>query len=373
MNTRKMLTLVLAAMMLVWATAATTPKPEPLVQLAILLDTSNSMDGLIDQAKTQLWKIVNEMARAKRDGQAINLQVGLYEYGKSSLPAGEGYLRMIVPLTNDLDKISDELFNLKTNGGDEYCGMVIKAATNGLQWSTNNNDLKIIVIAGNEPFTQGSVDYRQSCKDAIAKGIIVNTIFCGRSQEGIQTKWKDGADLADGKYMNIDQDQKIQQIDAPQDKEIVRLSEELNRTYLAYGKGGEKKKEMQTKQDANAATAGAPVMAERAVTKASAQYVNTGWDLVDADKSGSVKVQDLKDDELPAEMKNLKPEEREKYLKETAQKREEIQKKINQLNEDRRKFLTDQAKKAPENTLDAAMIKALREQAGNKQYTFDTK
>jgi len=30
----------------------------PTVQLALLLDTSNSMDGLIDQAKTQLWKIV---------------------------------------------------------------------------------------------------------------------------------------------------------------------------------------------------------------------------------------------------------------------------------------------------------------------------
>jgi hypothetical protein len=43
------------------------------VQLAILLDTSNSMDGLIEQAKTQLWKIVNEMARSKRDGKNIKI------------------------------------------------------------------------------------------------------------------------------------------------------------------------------------------------------------------------------------------------------------------------------------------------------------
>ena len=35
--------------------------------LALLLDTSNSMDGLIDQAKSQLWKIVNELAAAKCD------------------------------------------------------------------------------------------------------------------------------------------------------------------------------------------------------------------------------------------------------------------------------------------------------------------
>ena len=52
------------------------------IQLAILLDTSSSMDGLIDQAKTQLWKIVNEFATAKKDGKAPRLQVALYEYGK---------------------------------------------------------------------------------------------------------------------------------------------------------------------------------------------------------------------------------------------------------------------------------------------------
>ena len=85
----------------------------PVVQIAILLDTSNSMDGLIDQARTQLWRIVNEFGRAKRDGRAPQLQVALYEYGKSTLPAEQGYLRMIAPFTTDLDQLSEELFALK--------------------------------------------------------------------------------------------------------------------------------------------------------------------------------------------------------------------------------------------------------------------
>ena len=152
---------------------------KPLIQMAILLDTSGSMSGLIEQAKTQLWSIVNEFAMAKRDGKVPVVQVALYEYGKSSLPAKENYLRMILPLTTDLDKVSAELFVLRTNGGDEYCGTVIKAATEGLKWSESNKDLKVIFIAGNEPFTQGKVDYRKSCKAAISKGIIVNTIHCG--------------------------------------------------------------------------------------------------------------------------------------------------------------------------------------------------
>ena len=103
------------------------------VQLAILLDTSNSMDGLIEQAKTQLWKIVNEMARSKRDGKTINLYVALYEYGNDGLSSQEGYVRLVTSLTNDLDKISEELFKLKTNGGSEYCGTVISEAVKDLK------------------------------------------------------------------------------------------------------------------------------------------------------------------------------------------------------------------------------------------------
>lgn len=44
---------------------------ENLMQMAILLDTSNSMDGLIEQAKSQLWKIVNELALGKRTEKAL--------------------------------------------------------------------------------------------------------------------------------------------------------------------------------------------------------------------------------------------------------------------------------------------------------------
>ena len=83
--------------------------PRPVIQVALLLDTSNSMDGLINQAKTQLWTFVNEFAPLKRDGQAPELQVALYEYGKSAIPAGEGYIRMVLPFTTDLDQVSQQL------------------------------------------------------------------------------------------------------------------------------------------------------------------------------------------------------------------------------------------------------------------------
>src|SRR5688572_5676526 len=96
------------------------------IMLALLLDTSNSMDGLIDQAKSQLWKIVNELSAAKcSDGGKPNIKIALYEYGNDGLPSSEGYVRLVSPLTSDLDVISEKLFALTTNGGNEYCGYVI--------------------------------------------------------------------------------------------------------------------------------------------------------------------------------------------------------------------------------------------------------
>ena len=214
---------------------------KPLVQIAILLDTSGSMEGLIEQAKSQLWKICNEFLKARQDGVAPEVQVALYEYGKSSLKAETGWIRQIQPLTQDLDKISEELFALRTNGGEEYCGWVIQNAVNELEWNPAADVYKAIFIAGNEPFTQGPVNYAESCKAAITRGIIVNTIHCGPEAEGINTKWKDGADLADGKYLVIDQNRAVVSIETPQDQEIARLGRELNQTYLRLRSRGSRR------------------------------------------------------------------------------------------------------------------------------------
>lgn len=354
--------------------AKTVKVKKPLVQMAILLDTSGSMEGLIEQAKAQLWKIVNEMALAKKSGVSPQLEVALYEYGKSTIPAAEGYIRMLVPMTTDLDKISEELFKLKTNGGSEFCGHVIQSATRELGWNKSNNHLKVIFIAGNEPFTQGNVDYKESCKEAISKGIIVNTIFCGNNNEGIRTKWKHGADLADGKYMNIDHNRKIVHIKAPQDKKIVELGRKLNKTYIAYGKKGRRMQERQKKQDSNAASMGGAVAAQRAVTKASKQYTNVGWDMVDAEKEGKLKVEEVAKEDLPEEMKKMTKKQRREYIEKKKKEREELQKEINKLRKQRDKYVAEKRKKmAKDNTLDEAVIKAVREQAKKKKFKFEKK
>ncbi len=105
-----------------------TPVSNQYIKVAILLDTSNSMDGLIDQAKAQLWEIVNELSYAKCKSKRPNLQIALYEYGNDGLSSYNGYIRKIVAFTDDLDDVSKELFSLTTNGGSEYCGAVIQSS-----------------------------------------------------------------------------------------------------------------------------------------------------------------------------------------------------------------------------------------------------
>ena len=345
----------------------------PVVQVALLLDTSNSMDGLIEQAKSQLWKIVNEFNTAKHSGVRPQLQVALFEYGKSSLSVSEGYIRQIQGFTTDLDKVSEELFALRTNGGEEYCGWVIKAAVESLKWSNGPSDFKTIFIAGNEPFTQGPISYAESCRAAIQRGIIVNTIHCGPRDTGLHTKWQHGALLAEGKYMAIDQDRAVVHFEAPQDKEIARLGEELNKTYVAYGASGVESQVRQQVQDKNAAQffrAGAPV--QRALTKASDNYCNSTWDLVDACKDGTVKIEAMKEEDLPAEMRKMTVEQRKKHIDKQLSEREKLRNHINQLNAERSKYVAEKAKQhAATNTLDVVMTSAIREQAAKRDYKFE--
>jgi hypothetical protein len=341
----------------------------PRVQIALLLDTSSSMDGLIEQAKRQLWTVVNAFQNARRDGKSAQLEIALYEYGNDGLSAEGGYIRQVLPLTTDLDKVSEQLFALRTNGGSEYCGQVIQKATQQLKWSAEKKDLKIIYIAGNEEFDQGPVNYSKAIGAAKEKGIVVNTIHCG----GADRLWAKGAQLAGGKAFSIDQNQAVAHVAAPQDDEIAKLGVELNKTYLGYGSTGKEAKMRQQAQDMNAAGNMASATS-RAVSKSSRLYDNSGWDLVDGVKKGKVKVEALKDEELPDELKGKSVEERKAIVAEQEKKRAEIQTRIQKLNTERSQYIAEQQKAqvaAGGATLDKAILESVKTQAAEQNLSLE--
>ena len=344
-------------------------KKEHYIKVALLLDTSNSMDGLIDQAKAQLWEIVNELSYAKCRNERPKLQIALYEYGNDNLSSRDNYIRKILNFTEDLDDVSKELFSLTTNGGSEYCGAVIQESLDKLDWGNEDDDLKMVFIAGNEPFTQGNINYKDAAANAKENGVIVNTIFCGDYRHGIDSYWKDGAQLTYGDYMAINQNQQTVYVPSPYDDVIIQLNIKLNNTYVPYGTRGEMKKAMQNEQDSNAEEYSKANAVSRTVSKGSHLYTNSTWDLVDAEKEAGFSYEKLKKEELPQELKGKSTSEIKKYLEAKRSEREAIQKEIMELNEQRRKFIAEQSKET-NNGLESAMVEAIKKQAKKKNYTW---
>ena len=342
------------------------------VKIALLLDTSNSMDGLINQAKSQLWDIVNKFTHAKCGNDSRpNLEIALYQYGNDDLSSREGYIQQVLDFSNDLDEISEKLFSLTTNGGEEFCGQVIHTSLRQLNWGKNPDNLKMIFIAGNEPFTQGKLNYKDAVANAKEKDVIINTIFCGNYQQGINTSWKNAAKMTGGEYMAIDHNRHVVHINTPYDDVIIKLNSRLNRTYISYGAIGASKMEMQLAQDDNAMEMEEAVAVKRAVSKSSRFYENSSWDLVDASKNKEFDVSRIKKEQLPEELKNKSEEEILSFIKEKKSERNQIQQEIQELNTKREAFIAKNQKENSTGELENAMLEAIKKQAEKKNYKWE--
>lgn len=331
------------------------------IQVALLLDTSSSMDGLIDQAKSRLWNIVNTLTTLKYEEKTPDIEIALYEYGNDGLSEKSNYIRQITPLSTDLDLISEKLFSLRTNGGNEYCGAVIQDATKQLKWATENNSMKLIYIAGNEDFNQGKISYKEAISAALKNDIYVNTIFCGNKTEGINILWKDGADRGKGKYFNIDSNQSVQYIATPYDDEITKCDEKINKTYINYGAKGAAKKMNQVTQDQNAKRVSNSNYTDRAVSKSKAVYKNESWDLVDKTKEDAAALSKIKKEELPVELQDKSTAEIQKIVTEKTKERETIQKEISVLAKKRQQYIDNESKKTKKqddlgNTINSSIV-----------------
>ncbi len=340
------------------------------VKIAILLDVSGSMNGLIEQAKSQLWDIVNKFSGIKSsDESQPELKIALYEYG-SAMYGYKGHMHQIQGFTGDLDEISGKLFSLQTSGSQEYCGQVIQTSLDDLDWGAKENGLKLIFIAGNEPFTQGKVNYTDAVLNSKKKGIVVNTIFCGDYNEGVRGSWKSGAQVGGGEYVAIDHNKKVVHIDTPYDEEMMQLNKKLNKTYVSYGSKGKEKIAMQSMQDLNAEEMEEAVAIKRVESKSSRLYKNKSWDLVDAADDEDFEISKVDKSSLPAEIKDKSTEEVEAYVKQKKEERVKIQKQIKEISKKRRAFIDQNQKEDSKGELESAINKAIKKQAEAKNYKW---
>jgi hypothetical protein len=346
----------------------------PKIQAAILLDVSNSMDGLIEQAKAQLWNMVNTMGKAQCNGAAPQIEIALYEYGRTTNDSKKGYVKRINGFISDLDSLSQNLFSLSTDGGDEYCGHVIYSSLNELQWDATPENYKVIFIAGNEDFLQGDVIYTRACNQAKQKGVIVNTVYCGDKMQGIREHWNLNAQCGDGSFTNINQNLREEEIPTPYDSLLYTLNDQLNATYITYGSQGYTYKTKQGAMDvANAGLSKSAGLKRIKAKGNAAVYNNAQWDLIDAKtKNGDAFLIHLDKKTLPDSLKNKTTAELTQYIDVKSKERALVQKQIATLTNQREVYITaEKAKKSGdknEPTLETEVEKIIKMQA--KKYNM---
>ncbi len=347
----------------------------PTMEMVFVLDTTGSMGGLLTGAKQRIWGIVNEVMQSS---SLSSVKVGLVAYRDR----GDQYVTQVLPLTEDLDKVYSTLMDYEAAGGGDEAENVRRALAEGVAkagWSQSSaKHAQILFLVGDAPPHDyaDEPDTLTTANLAVKRGIVVNTIQCGTSGATKQT-WEAIARQGQGKYFLIPQNGGVETISTPYDEQLSQLGTRLGGTYLAYGGGagadGESyrasRKEMAVNTESAVATRSAPsVAADRSVNKALNAKAYIG-DLLQDIENGSTKLDSVKADDLPSELKQFSAEERTKEIEKRLAERREIRKQILTLSKQRTDYIAaEQVKRTgkAQDGFDVAVSAALREQLEKK-------
>lgn len=337
----------------------------PKVEVVFVLDTTGSMSGLIAGAQQKIWSIANIILQS--EPKPI-IKMGLVGYRD----VGDQYVTQVYDLTDNMDKVYENLMGFTAGGGGdtpEHVNKALHDALNQIQWSTGKNVLRIIFLVGDSPphmDYQDGYNYKKLCGEARQRDIIINTIRCGVNNETEQY-WREIASLGGGKYASIDQSGGVvATIDTPMDKELADLNRELGTTIVAYGSKDEREglKLRQSRSEALAPS----VQAERAKFTAGSAYFDKK-DLVDAVKYDKSVMNEVQVAELPEEMQKMNDSQRKAYLENQAKKREEIKKKIEAVSKKRDQYI-QQKLRENKDSFDVQVVSFIKEQAKTKGITL---
>lgn len=355
----------------------------PKIQLAILLDTSLSMKGLVNQAQFQVWNVITELSKATRDGQMVSLEIAVYDYGNIWNEKSAGYVGQRVAFTDDLDEVSRALFSVRVDRGrcgEEYCGTAIAKSIEELDWDDSPSTYRTIVIAGNEPFNQGPIKFGSSLPTLSELQLPLNTIYCldQNYRESLvgADQWRLASELSGGRYAKINHNHHLPDVETPYDAELRVLNERMNETFMWYGKDGERAMRNQIEQDQNAEQLSDHAFAARMSAKIGHLYQHVHDDLVDAHQHDQLNLQSAKRSRMPEEIKDLSDEEMLERIDAMAGRREQIRREMADTLAKRNLFLHRKMSETIGEEEESpmwgdALIEALQQQAIDRGFRFD--
>jgi Mg-chelatase subunit ChlD len=355
-------------------------QPEkPRIEVCFVLDTTGSMGGLIAGAKEKIWSMANEIISAKPTPE---VRIGLIAYRDKT----DAYTTKVYPLSNDIDDIYAKLMAFKAQGGGDTPESVNQALNEGvtkMEWSKDQKVLKIIFLVGDAPphmdYKQ-DVKYMDSCKLAMKKDLIINTIQCG-NMAATTPIWMEIARNAEGKFARILQDGGVMAIVTPFDKEIAANNVRLGRTVTVYGDA--RMQRFAASKNALALSAPAAASADRLhyLSRAkekdakAAEVISGGGDLTDLLANDKLKFADIEEKKLPENVRKMNKKDREAYLTKQVEERKKLQTELNALLKKRSTFIITkraELKKAGKGGgFDEKVGGFIREQAAKKGFRYE--
>ena len=352
---------------------------KPRIEVCFVLDTTGSMGGLIAGAKDKIWSMANEMISAKPTPE---IRIGLIGYRDKT----DAYVTKVYPLSNDIDDIYAKLMAFKAQGGGDTPESVNQALSEGItkmKWSKSKKVLKVIFLVGDAPphmdYKQ-DVPYLDSCKLAMKKDIIINTIQCG-SMASTTPIWQEIARKAEGKFARILQGGGVIAIATPFDKEIAACNVKLGHTVCVYGDARAQRFAASKVTLADSAPASAAADRLEYLSKAKAgedafsEVISGGGDLVDLLANKKMKLADIEEKKLPEKVRKMKPKEREAYFATQIADRKKLQTELTGLLKKRSSFVIAkkaELKKAGKGDgVDEKVSSFIREQAAKKGFRYE--
>lgn len=354
------------------ATSLPTPAPNPIaaplpprIEVAFVLDSTGSMSGLIEGAKQKIWSIANQLASGQPQPE---VRMALLSYRDR----GDAYVTRTHDLSSDIDAVYAELQDTQAGGGGdtpESVNQALHEAVTKLSWSTGPGVYRVIFLVGDAPphldYAQ-DIPYPQSVRAARQAGIVINTLQCGDYAQ-TTTVWQEIASVGGGHYAAIRQDGGMLALRTPMDEELAELGRELAGTLLSWGDDDERA-ELEAKAKRSASAAPETAAARLGFLSKLGGKLNAGRaDLVEAITRGVARLQDVKEHELPEELRPLAPAQRERVVQQKLDARKKLQQRIDSLSADRDAYVRSETQRRAEagedEGFDAKLLESVRLQA----------
>jgi hypothetical protein len=325
---------------------------KPVVEVGFVLDTTGSMGPLIEGAKRKIWSIATSIVDTNPDAE---IRMGLVAYRD----IGDEYVTKVFPLTTDIQDLYANLLELRARGGGDWPESVNEALHVGvtkLSWTQGSEVRRIMFLVGDAP---PHMDYAQDTKYPVTlslarqKDIIVNAVLAGDARD-TERVWRDIAQNGNGRFIPIPQDGgQVVIIETPYDEDIIILQREINGTVIPYGpRAMQKRTEGKTKQLSEVAAA-APAQASEMASylnkrsKATSEAVTGDGDLVSDVTAGRSSFSAIKEEDLPDNLRAMKPEQRVDEVNKQMGQRKALNEKLSALVAKRDKYVAEQRAKAP--------------------------